>query len=285
MADNDDYMPQDKVVQNQCIQDNQDSQEKKENQASRKSDIYKRIEEEMETPKDKLSYLQCERYIIFIGLMIVGGYLGAYTYIVRGGVFCNSQTANFMLLSMAIGKGYWSQAMYLLLPMTAYILGVVIAEALPLKVRKTGFVRWDTLLVGVEVLVTLGLGLLPDSVPNQVTQIIVNFICAMQFSTFREAEGIPMATTICTAHIRQIGVYSVKWIRNKDKRCGEIALRHIGMILFFVIGGVISAVLCQIFFGKAIFGASFILLIIFINLFYADLTYERKLLNQKPAGH
>lgn len=248
-------------------------------------EIVDEFDEEMNKVKDKQTFLECERYIIFIALMCVGGFLGAYTYNLRGGVFSNAQTANFVLLSMAIGKGDWLKAGYVLIPMAAYLMGIILSEALPLKVRKTGFVRWDTLLVGVEVMITLFLGILPETVPYQITQVIISFICAMQFSTFREAQGIPMSTTFCTAHLRQIGVYSVKWFRKRERGYGMIAMKHIGMVGFFVIGGIISTILCKMFLGKAIWGATLILLIVFADLFYADLTYERSMLHQKPAGH
>ena len=142
--------------------------------------------------KGQKRFLECERLIIFIGLMGVGGFLGAYTYSIRGGVFCNAQTANFVLLAMAIGNWDLSGAAYLLIPISAYFLGAVLSEALPIHVKKFGLVRWDTLLVGIEVLVTFMLGLLPETAPYQITQVAVNFICSMQYNTFRQAEGTPM---------------------------------------------------------------------------------------------
>ena len=33
--------------------------------------------------------------------MGVAGFYGAFTYSIRGGVFCNAQTANFVLFAMA----------------------------------------------------------------------------------------------------------------------------------------------------------------------------------------
>ena len=46
----------------------------------------------------KKEYLECEKLWIFGVLMLAGGFLGAFTYSVRGGVFCNAQTGNFVLL-------------------------------------------------------------------------------------------------------------------------------------------------------------------------------------------
>lgn len=73
--------------------------------------------------------------------MFIGGFYGAYTYTVRGGVFCNAQTANFVLMSIALGNAQFLAAAYYLIPMSAYFLGSVISEAVPNRIRKTEFMR------------------------------------------------------------------------------------------------------------------------------------------------
>ena len=50
-------------------------------------------------------YLECEKRRVFVLMILVGGYLGAFTYSIRGGVFCNAQTGNFVLLAMALCTG------------------------------------------------------------------------------------------------------------------------------------------------------------------------------------
>lgn len=54
-------------------------------------------------------YPESQRWWIFIVLMFVGGFFGAFTYTIRGGVFCNAQTANFVLFAMAIGDAHWAK--------------------------------------------------------------------------------------------------------------------------------------------------------------------------------
>ena len=81
-------------------------------------------------------------------------------------------------------------------------------------------IRWDTLLIGVEILVVIFLGFIPDSFPVQISQVAINFIASMQFNTFRQAQGTPMATTFATNHIRQIGIGLAKEIRHWNKSEG-----------------------------------------------------------------
>ncbi len=231
-------------------------------------------------------FLECEKFWVFATLMFIGGFYGAFTYSIRGGVFCNAQTANFVLFAMNIGNANFSKAGYYLIPMTAYLLGTIISEAIAGPIRKKHFIRWDTILIFIEMLAVIFLGFLPESAPFQISQITINFICSMQYNTFRQAQKMPMATTFCTNHVRQTGISIVKTIKdrkNKEKR--KKLLMHVCMLLMFVVGGIISTVLCNIFLGKAIWVLLIPLSIIFIDLLYADLKKERKDFNSIPHGH
>lgn len=230
-------------------------------------------------------YLECERMSIFLILMMSGGFMGAYTYTLKGGVFCNAQTSNIMLLGVALGQYNWKRAAYLLIPITAYWLGAVVSEILPVYVRRAQILRWDTLLVGIEILVLVILGFLPDTVPDQVFQVAINFICSMQYNTFRQAQGIPMATTFCTNHLRQTGTQFAIWLRKKDEKAKKRSLRHGEMILIFVAGAFVGTLCCKYFSGKAIWGAAALLFLAFIDLLRADLTKEKGRLYQVPSGH
>lgn len=230
-------------------------------------------------------YLECEKRWVFLLLMMSGGLMGAFTYSIRGNVFCNAQTGNMVLMGMAIGNRDWRGAAYLLIPITAYGLGAIVSEILPVSVKKVGLLRWDTILIGFEILVLFLLGLLPESAPYQISQVAINFICSMQYNTFRQAEGVPMATTFCTNHLRQTGIHLVKYIRKKDRACLERCLTHVKMLLMFILGAVLGTVLCNYFLGKAIWGAALLMFIIFIDLLYADLKKEKGMLERVPAGH
>ena len=52
-------------------------------------------------------YLMCERDWVYFTLIAVAGFFGAFTYLLRGNVFCNAQTGNVVLMGMALGAGKW----------------------------------------------------------------------------------------------------------------------------------------------------------------------------------
>ena len=230
--------------------------------------------------------LECERRWIFAAMICVAGFYGGYTYSCRGGIFCNAQTANFVLFGMAIGKAEWSTALYYLIPMASYLGGTIISELLPKPVKKISHIRWDTFFVAFEMVIILIIGFIPASAPVQICQIMINFICAMQYNTFRNAENIPAATTFCTAHTRALGVNLVKWIKHKNEKVYlKTSLFHALLITSFIIGSLLAAFLCRYFDTKAIWFAEILLAAVFIDLLYADLIKEKGLLDRIPKGH
>ena len=232
-------------------------------------------------------YLECEKWQIYALLMTAGGCFGAFTYSIRGGVFCNAQTGNFVLLAMSLGNGDWSQALYYLIPISAYCLGAFVSEAAEEKIGKLHLIRWETLLVLLEMLAALFLGFLPETAPVQITQVLINFICSMQYNTFRQAQGIPMATTFCTNHIRQVGIslYGLASGRGGDAACARRLGAHLGMLGAFAAGGVMAAFLCGRFMGRAVWFAEIPLGIVLAYLLHADLGRERERLEQLPHGY
>ena len=229
--------------------------------------------------------LACERKWVYLLLMLTAGFYGGYTYTVRGGVFCNAQTGNLVLLAMALGRGEWAGALYYLPPLCAYLAGSMLSEAVATPIKRLGLVRWDTLLVLVEAAAVAVLGFLPETAPHQIAQVTINFLCSMQYNTFRQAQDIPMATTFCTNQLRQVGVGFAKALRKHDREGLSRALFFLGMLGCFFAGGVLSTLACHLVSAKAIWLNLLPLGIVLVRLVHADLTEEKGLLSQKPAGH
>lgn len=233
----------------------------------------------------KPKYLACETWGVFALLMFVGGFYGAYTFLMRGGVFCNAQTGNLLLVGIHLAKQEFSSALYYVIPFCGYILGTIVSEILPTPIKKYGHIRWDTLLVLIEMVAVIVLGCLPETVPYQVSQVTINFLCAMQFNTFRQMEGISMATTFCTNHVRQVGVSLVKALKKEEGGWWNRFLKHSSLLLLFVAGVTVAALLCIVLRGYAILFALIPLCLVAVRLLYADLKTEKAFLNEKPHGH
>lgn len=235
---------------------------------------------------EQKEYLECEKRWVFSVLIFVAGFYGAYTIILRGGVFCNAQTGNMVLMGIAFGQQDWLKGLYYLFPIGIYLLGVMISEVIPKSVRKMG-IRWDTLLMLLEIIGVTVVGFIPMDAPHQISQFVIMLLCGMQYNTFRQAEGIGMATTFCTNHLRMLGVSLGQTLfqRKKHPEAAGKAAAHLQMIACFVAGALISAVLCSVMGGYTIWVTLIPLIILFADLFHADRTKEKQLLDVTPKGH
>ena len=239
----------------------------------------------MDTYQDGERYLLCEKRIVFFLLMVNSGMMGAYTFTQRGGVFCNAQTANIVMMSIALGQGRIRDGLYFLIPISAYFLGSFISELLPGPVKQRGRLRWDTVLIGIELAANFIIGFVPLTVPHRIVQVMINFLASMQYNTFRQAEGVPMATTFCTNHVRQLGIAAARRIRKGDREAGGRFLLHLIMLCGFLGGGIILSLLGKYWSGRVIWISLIPLGIIFVNLIYADIKTEREYHSMKPHGH
>ena len=229
--------------------------------------------------------LECEKWWTFLLLMFVGGFFGAFTYSIRGGVFCNAQTANFVLSAVALGNGRWGEFLYYFIPMTAYFLGAFISESVPNYIKGHLRIRWDTLFLLIEMLTVIFLALLPEDASYRITQVLINLIASMQYNTFRQTRHIPMATTFCTNHLRQVGIAASQALRHRDRDSVRRMLTHCRMLLAFVAGGTTAAVLCRHLLGKALLFTLIPLGYLFVDLLLEDIRSGKDRLARKPAGH
>ena len=69
-----------------------------------------------------------ESYTLGLILTLVGGFLDAYTYICRGGVFANAQTGNIVLMSIKLAELDIKGGLYYLIPILAFMCGIFFSE-------------------------------------------------------------------------------------------------------------------------------------------------------------
>lgn len=239
----------------------------------------------MKSQPETSQFLSCEQKAVYYLLIAAAGMMGAYTFNLRGGVFCNAQTANVVMMSMAFGKGEWIKGIYFLIPITAYLSGAFLSEAWSSSITKQKFMRWDTWLIAIECAALFAIGFIPLSWPHQAVQVAINFLAAMQYNTFRQAEGVPVATTFCTNHVRQVGVALAKILCKKDTSPLPRMLLHFRMLFCFFAGGAVLTVFCGVLQERAIWIALLPLGIVLGKLLYADFVAEKDLFEKAPSGH
>ena len=67
-------------------------------------------------------------------LALTGGFMDAYSYLMRGGVFANAETGNIVLMGISLAQGEWQRAFYYLIPIVAFALGIYATEKVRIHV-------------------------------------------------------------------------------------------------------------------------------------------------------
>ena len=182
-----------------------------------------------------------------LGLVLAaaGGFMDAYTYIARGGVFANAQTGNLVLLGVRAFEGD-VRALHYLAPVLAFVLGVLACQALRAGQAWLRPVGWrQAVLVGEAVLLAAS-AFAPQSC-NDAVNAGVSFACAMQVSAFRSLRGQPYATTMCTGNLRSGTEALWKGVAARDGDSLRAGGRYFAVIGCFVAGAGVGALLTEAF--------------------------------------
>lgn len=182
-----------------------------------------------------------------LGLVLAaaGGFMDAYTFIARGGVFANAQTGNLVLLGVRAFEGD-VRALHYLAPVLAFVLGVLACQALRAGQNRLRPVGWrQAVLIGEAVLLAAS-AFAPQSC-NDAVNAGVSFACAMQVSAFRSLHGQPYATTMCTGNLRSGTEALWKGVAARDGDSLRAGGRYFAVIGCFVAGAGVGALLTEAF--------------------------------------
>lgn len=208
-----------------------------------------------------------ENFILGIILAAAGGYLDAYTYLVRGGVFANAQTGNIVLLGINIAQGSYAKALQYLLPIAAFSIGILIAETVKSKLNKNLHIHWRQIIIAAEIILLFTAAFIPEGQNNIIVNTMVSLVCALQVESFRVINGNAVATTMCTGNLRSGTQLLFIGITAKNKPAIKQCLNYYGIILFFIIGAIAGALLTNAIGIKSIFACCILLAAPFAMMF------------------
>ncbi|MCB7520704.1 DUF1275 domain-containing protein [[Clostridium] hylemonae] len=207
-----------------------------------------------------------ETFRIAALLAVVGGFLDAYTYILRGGVFANAQTGNMVLLGVYAAQGRYRQAGYCIIPILAFALGVFITEVFKKYFTEKEFNIYERWIIAIEIILLSVVGFVPASVPDSVVNVTISFVCSLQVNSFRKMKNLPYASTMCTGNLRSGTEKLFQYVINKETKAGIQAAHYFGIILLFILGAVAGTVLAFLWGIQSIWCCSVLLGIVFVTM-------------------
>ena len=200
----------------------------------------------------KIAKQMSESIELGIVLAASGGFMDAYSYIMRDHVFANAQTGNMLLLGVSISERNWPEVVRYLFPVLAFAAGIMLAD----------LVRFVLL----EAIVLAGVCFIPVSL-NLLANSLTSLACGIQVESFRKIHGNGIATTMCIGNLRSGTQNLCDYIHTKEKKCLSKSILYYGVILCFIIGAVLGNVCISYMQEKAILVCAFFLLAAFIMMF------------------
>ena len=189
-------------------------------------------------------------------LALVGGYLDAYTYITRDGVFATAQTGNTVLFAVRAASPEHGGALQNVPPFLAFIAGVLVAEHMKDRLDK-----YRRAVLALECVILFIVGWLPGSVPNMIITISVAFVSSLQIATFNKLGKWSYNSTITTGNLRTAASASYGGVANHDQEAKKKFIYFSAIILSFIGGALIGTFFSTSLEYKAIWIASGIILI------------------------
>jgi Predicted membrane protein len=200
-----------------------------------------------------------ESTMVGLCLAVVGGFLDAYTYIFRGGVFANAQTGNMVLMGISFSKGDFIKSGLYFIPIFAFFLGIVTTEYLKRRFSNTDFISWQHITLGIEACMLLIIGFIPRQTVDLAVNTAVSFVCSLQVNSFRNVKGEPYATTMCTGNLRSGAEQLCRFLFDKKQVSLMKSLRYFAVILAFCCGAAAGAVITIMYKEKSVWICSVML--------------------------
>lgn len=221
--------------------------------------------------KGKVHINTSESLRLGILLAIVGGFLDGYTFICRGGVFANAQTGNIVLVGIDAAKGNFIQALMALLPVLAFIVGIIVTEKIKdFQFPSSALVTYsEQIIIIIEIVVLFIVGFIPNSMPHPFATLPISFVSSVQIASFSKLVDSPYSTAMCTGNLRSASQAAYKAFVKKDTNSALRAKRYITIIFSFIAGACFSRFMSMLFGIKSIWFASLVLVISLI-LFRID---------------
>lgn len=220
------------------------------------------IRTQMIRNKNKVVFKKLTSESVELGMLlaIVGGFLDAYTFVGRGGVFANAQTGNVVLMGIKAATGEWGQAVLYAVPILAFMAGVVVAEMIKKLSMRLLITDFERAVLILETAVLFIVGFIPYTSPNIIVTVAVSFVSSVQISSFRKLVGSTYSTTMVTGNLRSATQEAYIAFTKKDDESARRTIRYTTINLSFLAGAILGGLLTSFIGVKAVWVAVVVLI-------------------------
>ena len=206
-----------------------------------------------------------DNIVIGVCLSLVGGFLDAYSYLLKGRVFANAQTGNVVLLFISAANRELYKSHKYIIPIVTFAFGIFISEFLKNKHYAKNYTRMITVLI-FEVLVIAAIGLTGSYFRHDIINSVISFIAALHVANFDKVDGNPIATTMITGNLKSSMINFAKYRTTKDIKYLHSSFKYFLIIASFGIGVSIGFIAIKYYAEKSILLCELFIIIAFVML-------------------
>lgn len=208
-----------------------------------------------------------ESYFVAALLSITGGFLDAYTFVSRDGVFANAQTGNFARLAISLANGNWELVLRYSIPIIFFVIGVSVAMWISRNTHNSNFLCWQHYTVLLEIVLLFAVSWIPyGQISNIAANLLVSFTCAIQAESFRKMLGTPFASTMCTGNLRSATEYLNKFLVDRENTFLKKSIQYFGIDILFVFGAIAGTITTKLLQIRATLCCCVILSVVFLAI-------------------
>ena len=205
-------------------------------------------------------------------LTMVGGFLDAYTYCLRGGVFANAQTGNIVKMGISLANGTPELILSCLAPICSFAAGLMLALAVKESLDRRGIRLVRRLILVAEMVALVIVTFIPlEGELDILASSIVSLVAAMQYETFTTFRGEAIVTTMSTGNLRKMVDALFLGIVRRNTAALQRAWLYFTIITTFAAGAFFGSLSCDMLENLALLPA-----ILALGLVVAIITHLRR---------
>ncbi|EKV56137.1 YoaK family protein [Brachyspira hampsonii] len=201
-------------------------------------------------------------------LTMIGGFVDAYTYITRGGVFAYAQTGNIIFFSMGLVRKQFNDTLHYFMSIIIFVIGIFFALYIKQILNKRKIIEFEYVIILIHSIVLFIVGLLPQTFSDTVIVGSISFMSAIFMITFNKVEGLSYVTNMCTGNLRSASENIFKFLFNKDKTGLKKGFIYIMILCSFALGAFLGTLFTNILGIRAIWISSALLLVVESLMFF-----------------
>lgn len=178
-------------------------------------------------------------------MSFVGGFLGAYAILLRGGNFGSAQTGNLILLFSGWLESSMLEILIRIFALVIFVCGMIAAFLLAKNVK--GDVRRICIVIeSVGIFLT---GFLPGNMNDVVALYPIFAITAFQWGIFSGTEAYNSATIFSTNNLKQMVLSWTEYAGTRDQKIKDKAVFYTATLAAFhlgVVGGMFAVLVWEI---------------------------------------